>query len=222
MGNEKVIIVGTTMFSGELQYILMHSGIEVIGFSVDEAYIKSHNFCNLPVYPFEKIDRYVDMAKTKILLAIGYSEMNNHRMEKYLYCKEKGYKIYSFCSNKAIILTENIGEGNIIMPGSYVGPYSKLGVCNVIRAGAVLSHHDIVGNYNWIADGCIIGGGITIGNNCFIGLGSTIRNEITVSDYSFIGAHSYLGHETKLHSVHYGVPAKLIENQDSIEKIKKV
>ena len=191
-------------------------------YTVDSKYIKEKEFCNLPVYPFENIEDYVDVADTEFVLGIGYSHMNMHRESKYLECKKRGLQIHTFISPQATVLTDNIGEGCIIMPGAYIGPYTDIGIGNVIRAKSTLSHHEKIGNFNWIADGSTFGGGVTMADNCFVGLGSTIRNEIIIAEKTFIGAHSYVSQNTLEESVMLGVPAKQREGIKCIDIVSKV
>lgn len=162
------------------------------------------------------------MDNTGILLALGYNKMNKIREKKYRECKEKGYTIHSYISCNANVYTKDIGEGCIIMPGAYIGPFSTLGIGNVIRAGCVLSHHETIGNFNWIADGSIYGGHVQQGNNCFIGLGTTVRNGISIADSTFIGAHSYQNKNTVHNGVYWGNPTKYNNQYTSSEIISKV
>lgn len=178
-------------------------------------------FCDLPVYPFETLEQYVNIESVEILLSIGYNKMNQHRETKYEGCKSRGFNVHTFISKHAVVYADSIGEGCIIMPGAYVGPYSKLGLCNVERAGCVLSHHERIGNFNWIADGCTYGGDVVQGNNSFIGLGTTVRNGISIADNTFVGAHSYLNHNSAIDSVYYGNPA-VKQEISSFEIINKV
>lgn len=134
--------------------------------------------------------------------------MNLYREQKYKECKDRGLCIRTYISPKAIVYSDIIGEGCIIMPGAYIGPYSEIGIGNVIRSNCVLSHHDKIGNFNWIADGSVFGGGAVIGNNCFLGLNSTIRNEIAIADRTFLGAKSYLGYSSECDGAYIGIPAK--------------
>lgn len=185
-------------------------------YTVDAKYYKEKKYCDQPVYPFEDIHNCLDVDKTEFVLGLGYSSMNQICERKYMECKERGFNVHTFVSPFAIVYTENIGEGSIIMPGAYIGPYSKIGIGNVIRAHCTLSHHDTIGNFNWIADGCTLGGGVIVDDNCFIGLGSTIRNEVTIAEKTFVGAHSYVSNNTPPDSVIFGVPGKLKNNVTSL------
>lgn len=154
-------------------------GVKVGGFVVDSHYKKSDIFQSLPIFAFEDIEELVDINAVQFVLALGYSNMNEHRQAKFNYCKSRGYKVFTYVSQQAQVLTDKVGEGSIILPGTYIGPYSEVGICTVIRPGTVLAHHDVIGDFNWIADGCTLGGGVKMGSHCFLGLGTTVRNEIT-------------------------------------------
>lgn len=221
---KSIIIYGCTMFSSEL-YAILSSELgndAVVAFTVNKEYKTTESFEGLPVYAFEDLTNYFNKEDIGILIAIGYNNLNKLRENIYLSCKNTGYKIYTFISKNALIYSNEIGEGSIIMPGSYVGPFCKLGLCNIIKFGVSLPHHVNIGNFNWIAGGTIFGGKAQVGNHCFIGLSSTIRNEIVIADETFIGAKSYMSSNTKVGSAYYGIPAKLVEDRTSQEIINRV
>lgn len=197
-------------------------GVEVVGFTTDKSYKKCEVFQNLPVFAFEDIESFVDINSVTFALTLGYSQMNEHRAAKYQYCKNKGYDVFTYVSSRAEVFTTKIGEGSIILPGTYIGPFSEIGICTVIRPGTVLAHHDIVGSFNWIADGCTFGGGVEVGDHCFFGLGTTVRNEVNIADYTFIGAQTYIGRNTERLNAYIGDPAKIIKGTTSYEIVSKV
>lgn len=218
----KIVILGTTMFSSQLCEILKREGIEIVAYTVDKEYIDSDSFCNLPVFPFEELEHCVDTSEIDIAITIGYIHMNDVRKAKYLECKRRGFNVFTFISKEAQVYTEKIGEGSIIMPKSYVGPFSQIGNCCVIWPGVVLAHHNKLDDYNWVASCCCFGGGASSGKNCFLGLGCTIRNEIELADYTFIGAQTYIGKDTIPHAAYLGVPARQIPDKDSLDIVSKV
>lgn len=197
-------------------------GVKIGGFVVDSQFKKSENFQSLPVFAFEDIEELVDIDTVQFVLALGYSNMNEHRKAKYNYCKSKGYKVFTYVSQQAYVFTDKIGEGSIILPGTYIGPYSEVGICTVIRPGTVLAHHDVIGDFNWIADGCTFVDGVKMGCHCFLGLGTTVRNEISIADYTFAGAQTYLGRDTERLKAYIGVPSRKIENVLAYDAVNKV
>ena len=224
MNNKQIVIFGDTIFSEELKNIIsLECGNDkVIAFTIDSKYKKSEEFCGLPIYPFEQLEQYIDVTNTEILLTIGYNNMNQLRKVKYEECKSRGFMVHTYISQKAIVYSDKIGEGCIIMPGVYIGPFCMLGNCNIIKACCSLPHHINIGNFNWIAGGCSYGGDVLQGNNCFVGIGSTIRNGISIADKTFVGAHSYLSSDSIYEGAYVGSPAKIISGKKSVEIITRV
>jgi len=219
---KKVVIFGTTMFSSQLRVILEQEGRDVLGYTVDNIYKDSDFFDNRPLFPFEELETYVNIDDVEVALTIGYNRMNDVRKDKYLECKRRGVSVMTFISKDAQVYTNEIGEGSIIMPGTYIGPCSKLGVCCVIWPGSVLAHHNLLDDYNWVASCCCYGGGASSGKNCFLGIGCTVRNNLYLAEYTFIGAQAYISKETIPRGVYLGVPAKLLPDNDSFEIVAKV
>lgn len=219
----EILLFGCTMFSSEMRRIIEYEmGGEIIGYVVDRQFIEHDKYDNLPIYAFEELNSIFDMKKVGLLLTVGYSKMNKIRQEKYYAGKALGYRIASYISKKALVYSDNIAEGSIILPGCYIGPFSIIGKCNVIKSGVHIPHHCQLGNFNWIAGGTIFGGGVKMEDYCFIGLGSTIRNEIFIANETFIGANAYLSFSTEPCGVYYGVPARKITDKISLDVINKV
>lgn len=213
-----IIIVGTNPYSLTLHQILQKEGINVIAYTTYKEFILDKEIEGLPVVAFEDIDILYKKGTYKLLNTIGYSKMNSIRSKVYFDIKEKEYPIYTFISKDAYVFSpELIGEGSIIMPMSYIGPFVKIGVCNIINPQCNLSHHIKIGDFNFIGRGTISGGSVEIGNHCFIGLHSTIKNKINIADYTLIGAGSNVLKSTDPYSVNVGNPSHKLVGKNSLE-----
>lgn len=213
-----IIIVGTNPYSLTLHKILQKEGINVIAYSTYKEFITEKEIEGLPIVAFEDIDSLYEKDTYKLLNTIGYSKMNSIRSKVYYDIKNKKYPIYTFISKDAYVITpEFIGEGSIIMPMSYIGPFVKTGVCNIVNPQCNLSHHIEIGDFNFIGRGTISGGSVKIGNHCFIGLHSTIKNKIDIADYTLIGAGSNVLKSTEPYSVNVGNPARQLIGKNSLE-----
>ena len=212
----ELIILGTTIYSATTRKILEKEGVKVVAYSTYRDYIKENEFEGLPVYPFEDLNLIFGAGKFMVINTIGYSNMNRIREKVYYDIKRNEYQIYTFISKYAQVYTDDIGEGSLIMPNAYIGPYVKLGACCVVNPGTQLSHHISMGNFNFIGRGVIVGGDVEICNNCFIGLHSTIKNKIKISDYTIVGAGSNVIKSTEENCVYVGNPAKKLEGKESL------
>ncbi len=205
----KIIIWGTSQYSLFLYQTLKRENCdEVVAFTLHKKFITSKEIESLPVIPFEDIDDYVDMNECKIALTIGYKKLNDNRKKIYDECKMKGYKLFTYISKNAMCYSDDIGEGAIILPGSYIGPYVKVGIACCIHIDVWLSHNITVGDFTYIAGGTMIGGTCIIGKNCFIGMSCTLKNGIHVGDRTFLGADSYLADNTLAGKAYVGSPAQ--------------
>src|SRR5699024_2951479 len=100
----------------------------------------------------------------------------------------------------ALIQTNNIGEGNIILAKSLLSPFVSIGRGNLIWNKVSIAHDNIIGDFNTISGMVAIAGDVRIKNNCFIGMGSVIRNGIYIDSYSLVGASAYVSADTSPYS----------------------
>ena len=204
---KKTIIFGTSQFAQILKVYLEKQDIYISGFTADREYISP--VLKEKVVPFEEVENYFPPDENDIIFSIGYTSMNRIREVKFREAKKKGYEIKNFIHDTAIVLSEDIGEGTIIMEGAKIGPFCKLGKGNIIFADAHIAHHTEVGDFNFFAISAAVAGNVRIGNNCFFGANCTVRNSIKIKDYSLIGAGAYISHDTKEKGVY--VPTRAIE-----------
>ena len=195
---KKVIIFGTSIFSQVVfQTIVQEDLAEVVAFTLNNNYIDKTEFEGIPVIPFEELDKKYDMSKHEIIIALGYKRMNDIRKDIYLKCKELGYSIYTLISRNALVYTNNIAEGSIILPLVFVGPYVSIGECVILWNNVSICHHSKIGAFTHIAGGTTVGGETNIGSNCFIGMNCTFKNGIEIGDRTFVGANSYMNQNTE-------------------------
>lgn len=212
----KTIIFGTTEYSEYVYATMQVEGINnVVAFTMTSDYKDKDTFCNLPVIAFEKLESVIK-DPFEILITVGYPKMNKGRIKVYNLCKERGYNIGSFISNRATIDSDNIGEGCIIMPRAFITPCTEIGVCNIINSGSVVGHTNVVGDFNWFSGNVSTAGDVIIGSRCFFGMNTLICNNVRIADDTLIGVCSYVTKDTKPGLAYMGMPAKNIRNRKSI------
>ena len=114
---KKLIIFGT----GELASIALDSfnlqdKFEIECFTADKKFIKKNIFRNLPVVPFEDIEKNCNPSEYQMHVALSYKELNKIREKKYLEAKNKGYSLASFISKDTHISKNTIfGENCFIL-----------------------------------------------------------------------------------------------------------
>ena len=211
----KIIIYGNSDFAELMHYYFTTDSIyEVIGFCVDKDYIKSDKFLNIPLVPFEIVDKVFPPTEYKMFVAVGYKNM---RLRKELYKKtiDKGYSHINYISSKAVVDKSNIiGKNNAILHNVVLEPFSKIGNNNVINTNVIICHHAEIMNDCFIAAKTLVGGFTIIKNNCFLGFSSTILQKLVIEDETLVAASSVVNRNSFKYDFLAGTPAKSVSQHE--------
>lgn len=178
-------------------YFTNDSDYEVIGFTVNKDYITQNILFDLPVFEFEEIQNKYPADQVELFVAIGYSKVNKVRTEKYLEIKNKGYKLASYISSKATILTDKIGDNCFILEDNTVQPFVTLGNNITLWSGNHIGHHTTIKDNCFVTSHVVISGGCEIDENTFIGVNATLRDHIKVGKSNVIGAGALILSDTE-------------------------
>lgn len=191
---EKILIFGTTMFSKQMWHFLKAEPekYEVLGFTLDKEYMTESTFCGENIYAFEDLDKTFDMSEIKILLSVGYKNMNDNRKIIYMRCKQKDYMIASYIHPSVVNHAKKIGEGNIILDFVQLDYDCEIGNCNIIKGTSDFAHDSCIGDFNYFAGLCHICGAVKIGNQNFLGVSCLIRSLKSMGNKNLIGATAYM------------------------------
>lgn len=215
---KKIIIFGTTDFGRLMKYYIeKEADREVVGFTVNRAYINEAVFMDMPVIPFEDIEKKYLPDEYEILIAIGNSKMNDVRKDVFLKCKEKGYTVASFIHSSCSIHSTDIGEGNILLENCLVYPYAKIGNGNLMWDHVLISHDCVVGDFNTFSSYADLCGYVKIGNNGYFGKHCILNDFMEVADYTLVGAAAYAKKNTKPYDVVVPARSVILEHKKSID-----
>lgn len=214
-----LVIVGTSKASALISCVIeCEAQANVIAYTTYRSMIKEMSLEGKPIVAIEDLNKLYDMNSVYVLNTIGYTDMNTVRERVFKDTKERFANIYTFISKNALIYTDKIGKGSIVMPGAYVGPYVEVGESCLIMAQSSVPHHIKVEDYSYIAARAVIGGSSIIGHNSFLGINATIKNKVNIAPYTLIGSGSnVLESVTEECCVVVGNPAKIIPNKRSYE-----
>ncbi|MGJ0329337.1 acetyltransferase [Aliarcobacter cryaerophilus] len=189
-------------------YFKNDSKYDIVAFTVDKKYIDKETFFDLPIVEFESIENVYSEEEYELFIAIGYNKINKLREEKYLLCKEKGYKIASYISSKASIFTDKIGENCFILEDNTVQPYVEIGNNVTLWSGNHIGHHSIIQDNCFVTSHVVISGGCEIGENTFIGVNATLRDHIKIGKSNVIGAGALILNDTEDNKVYMANPTE--------------
>jgi sugar O-acyltransferase (sialic acid O-acetyltransferase NeuD family) len=188
---KKLVIFGVTD-AAELAhyYFSSDSHYKVAAFAVDSEYLpESRRFCDLPVVSFEDVVSIYPPDKYAFFVALGYSNLNKVRKEKYLAAKALGYELVSYISTRASILNDGrIGDNCFILEENTIQPFVTIGNNVTLWSGNHIGHHSRIADHCFLASHIVVSGRVQICESCFIGVNATLRDHITVGEQCIIGA----------------------------------
>lgn len=114
-----------------------------------------------------------------------------------------------------IAKTVQLGHGLQINPGVVVAPFTRLGNFVSLNRNVSLGHHVVVEDYVTINPGTNIAGFCQIGENTVIGMGANIVENVKIGKNVVVGAGSLVTKDVPDNVVVYGVPAKIIRQNNS-------
>ena len=194
--------------------------VRVDGFTVKKDIITKETINGMPVIPAEDIQKHYPPDNCRLIMGIGYRNMNQIKEKEFQRYKDKGYDFINYIHPTAIIEKDVvIGEGNNIFEGVIIQSGVRIGNANLIYGGVCVSHGVIMGSFNSLSVKACIAGCTYVGNNCFIGANSTVRDHITVADYTLVGAGTYLCKDSEPYDVIVTQKASILKGKKSLEFI---
>lgn len=186
---DDIVLFGVGKIAEVLRALLRDAGIPVAGFTVDYPHLPGPVAYGLPVAPFETVEQAFPPDRHRILVAVGYQDLNQFRAARCAAAKAKGYKLASFVSAAAHVPTGcQIGENCVVMPGAALQPRATLGDDVFVWDNAVVGHHAVIGNHSWLAANCTVSSASTLGPRCFVGVNAAIGHSISLGEAVLVGA----------------------------------
>lgn len=186
-------------------YFSTDSDYEVVGFTVDSAYLSEDTFCSLPVVAFEEVAARFDPAEHELFVALSYTKLNQLRRDKYLAGKALGYAMASYVSSRASVLNNGaIGENCFILEDNTLQPFCQIANNVTLWSGNHIGHHSSIADHCFLASHIVVSGGVTIGESCFIGVNATLRDHITIGPRCVIGAGALILEDAAEEGVYIG------------------
>jgi len=205
-----VVIFGTLRSASLARYCLEHdSPLRVAAFTVDRSYALATEHEGLPLIPFEELESRFGPDDCRLLIPMGYQQMNAVRRERYEQAARRGYRFASYVASRASVWPDvEIGENVLIYEHAVIQPFCRVGSNCIIRSGANVGHHCQVGDHAFVASGVLMGGAVRIGEQAFVGIGAVLRDQIEVAPRSFVAAGAVVTADTEADRAYAGHPAR--------------
>ncbi len=204
---KRIILIGNTV-AADIMYAYLAQDLryEVVGFSVDKAFIVETSKHGHPVVDLENLAQVYDPLSHRVIMASGYSNQNTTRQTLFEKVKEMGFSVESYIHPDARIYNSsdvsNIGEGSIIMPNTTIEVFTQIGKNSVVWTNCTIGHHSSVGDHCWIASGSALAGATHIGNSSFLGINATISYQVKIGERNIVGSGVAIHKDTKDNEVY--------------------
>lgn len=174
-------------------------------FCLDAQYLAKDRLLGLPVVPFHEVPARYSPQTHELFIAIGSSQVNKVRRDKFLEAKALGYQLATCISPHAVVHTDDVGENCLIMDHNNIHPYTRVGNNIIFSNDNHVGHHTVLEDHCFLTSNVVIGGGARIGEGSFLGINAAIRDHISIGTYNVIGAGCVMLKDSKDNEV-YSVP----------------
>lgn len=214
----KLIIFGTGDIARIAHYYFsFDSEYEVIGFTVDEEYMRGNAFLGLPVVAFENVTDSYSPETHKMFIALSYNKINKIRAEKYFKAKEMGYELTTYISSRCTFLTNKpIGDNCFILEDNTIQPFVKIGNNVTLWSGNHIGHDSVIEDHCFIASHVVVSGHVYISQYCFIGVNATLRNSVTIAPETIVGAGAVILEDTVEQGVYVSEKTILLKKKSNV------
>lgn len=194
MKTKKLVLVGDSAFAEiAYEYFSADSDYEVVGFSVEREFHKVERKADLPVVPFEEVERYFDPARHYVFVAVTYTQFNRLRTRLAVEAKEKGYTLASYISSRAFVWRNaEVGEHCFIFEDNTLQPFVQIEDNVVLWSGNHVGHHSVIRENCFISSHVVISGFCDIGKNSFLGVNATVANNIVLGSDNWVGPNTVI------------------------------
>ncbi len=201
---QEIILAGNAITAQILySYLAADTRYRVVGVTVDDEFVSSGSVGDFKAVPMSGVAAACPPGKCRVVMAIGYNNLNRVRESVFDRLKGMGYTIETYVHPEARLHSQvPLGEGCVILPGAVIEPFVTVGANTMVWANVTLAHHCSVAEHCWIASGSVVSGQARVLRNTFVGVNATIVNAITVAEYNIIGAAAMVSKDTKPNSVH--------------------
>jgi sugar O-acyltransferase (sialic acid O-acetyltransferase NeuD family) len=201
---QRIVLAGNAITAQILHsYLAADARYRVVGITVDDEFVSKGSVGGFEAVPLSRLASAFPAGDCRVLMAIGYANLNRVRESVFDRLKGMGYAIETYVHPEARVHSQiPLGEGCVVLPGAVIEPHVSVGADAMVWANVTLAHHCSVAEHCWIASGTVVSGQAKILRNAFVGVNATIVNGVTVGEYNIIGAAALVSKDTKPHSVH--------------------
>lgn len=162
---------------------------EVVAFAVDAGELAADEYRGLPLIAFEDAPRLYPPDDYRMLILLGYQDMNGLRKRKFEAAKRMGYALESYVASDIFRVEPiRIGENCFILDNQSISLDVEIGDNVVMWSSNHIGDLTRIESHGWISSHATVAANVVIGERAFLGIGAIVTNGVTVGEGAFIGA----------------------------------
>ncbi len=185
------------------RFLSKDSPHNICAFTVDQKYISSETFRDLPIVPFENVEERYPPDEYRMLILLGYQGMNGLRETKFHEAKAKGYKLESYVASNIFRVEDiQVGENCFILDNQSISLDVSIGNNVVMWSSNHIGDMTHIADHAWVSSHVTVAANVEIGERAFLGIGATVSNSVKVAPGTFVGADRLITQNTEVDSVY--------------------
>lgn len=198
-GAMPIVVFGAGQTAEVVAYYLEGDGErQVVGFCVDQEYLKEDVFLGKPVVSVDTLAAEFPPQTHAVFVALSFVGLNRPRAEKLAELTRMGYQATRFIHSKAMVAPSvPVGPNSLVLESNVIQVGCRIGANTFLWSGNHVGHHSVIGDHCYVASHVVISGAVTVGDYTFIGVNATIRDNIKIASRNIIGAASVILSDTE-------------------------
>lgn len=186
---KKLVIIGNSTAAATIMKFVQHYQLfDIIGFAVNKEYMIENQYCGMPVYAIEDLERIISKDKDLLFIAIQWNRLNADRKKVYENLKSQGWHFANIISPNAIVNGKIVGDNCWIADSVVIDFGSTIGNDVFVKIGAFIADNVIISDHCFVGAKSTVAGGCNIGEQSFVGLNATIFDCTTIGRKCLVGA----------------------------------
>lgn len=188
----EIVVFGADAFAQSVFERILECGAHnVHAFTVDRSHLRQDIFLGLPGVPFDELPAKYPPSQFQMLVAIGYSGLNQVRSRRFQTCIDLGYELESFIDPSSTVSSSStLGKNCIVLENNTVRPFAVLEDNVLVLRNNVIEEYAVVGSHTYVSARVTVGREARLGNHSFLGICSTVKAGSLVGERSVVAARS--------------------------------
>lgn len=162
---------------------------EIVGFAVDADKRRADSHRGLPLIDFEDAPRRYPPDDFRMMILLGYQEMNGLRRRKFEAAKAMGYTLESYVASDIFRVEPiSVGENCFILDNQSISLDVSIGDDVVMWSSNHVGDMTRIEDHAWITSKVAIAANVAVGAGAFLGIGAAVANGVRIGEEAFVGA----------------------------------